>query len=57
MWTGKVVKRLKEDHATSQLRAVFTKAPALSCQGSQRMPQGQVEPLNQTGTDLLSPGG
>jgi hypothetical protein len=56
MWTREVVKRLKEDHAATELLAVFTEAPALSCQRSQRMPQGQVEPLNQTGTDLLSQG-
>src|ERR687896_631660 len=57
MRTREVVKRLKEDHAATELLAVFTDAPALSCQGSQRMPQGQVEPLNQAGTDLLSQGG
>src|ERR671916_780616 len=57
MWTREVVKRLKEGHAATELLAVFTEAPALSCQWSQRMPQGQVEPLNQTGTDLLSQGG
>ena len=57
MWTREVVKRLKEDHAATELLAVFTEAPALSCQRSQRMPQGQVETFNQTGTDLLSQGG
>jgi hypothetical protein len=57
MWTREVVKRLKEDHAATELLAVFTEAPALSCQGSQRMPQGQVETLNQAGTDLLPQGG
>src|ERR687895_2966182 len=56
VWTREVVKRLKEDHAATELLAVFTEAPALSCQRSQRMPQGQVETLNQTGTDLVSQG-
>src|SRR5919109_4076809 len=57
VWTREVVKRLKEDHATPQLRAVFTKAPTLPCQWSQGMPQGQVETLNQTGADLETQGG
>src|SRR5918998_5569652 len=57
MGTREVVECLKEDHATSQLRAVFAEAPALSCQRSQGMTQGQVESLNQTGADLLSQGG
>src|ERR687895_2147361 len=54
VWTREVVECLKEDHATSQLRAVFAEAPALSCQRSQGMTQGQVETLNQTGADLQS---
>src|SRR5918996_589270 len=57
MRTREVVKGLKEDHAATELLAIFTEAPALSCQRSQRMPQGQVETLNQTGTDLVSQGG
>src|ERR671919_2166652 len=57
VWTREVVECLKEDHATPQLRAVFAEAPALSCQWSQGMTQGQVETLNQTGADLLSQGG
>src|ERR687896_2252086 len=56
MRTREVVKGLKEDHAATELLAVFSEAPALFCQWSQRMPQGQVEPLNQTGTDLLPQG-
>src|SRR5919204_5130540 len=54
MGTREVVECLKEDHATSQLRAVFAEAPALPCQRSQGMTQGQVETLNQTGADLQS---
>src|SRR5918992_1629145 len=54
VWTREVVECLKEDHATSQLRAVFAEAPALSCQRSQGMTQGQVETLNQTGANLQS---
>src|ERR687892_1185371 len=57
MGTREVVECLKEDHATSQLRAVFAEAPALSGQRSQGMTQGRVESLNQTGADLLSQGG
>jgi hypothetical protein len=57
VWTREVVECLKEDHATSQLRAVFAEAPALSCQRSQGMTQGQVETLNQTSADLQSQGG
>src|SRR5919108_1210713 len=57
VWTREVVEYLKEDHATPQLRAVFTKAPTLPCQWRQGMTQGQVETLNQTGADLQSQGG
>src|SRR5215210_568082 len=56
VWTREVVERLKEDHVTSQLRTVFTKAPTLPCQWRQGMTEGQVEPLSQTGADLQSQG-
>src|SRR5687768_15512650 len=48
---GKVVEGLKEDHAPSHLGPIFTETPALADQRGQRMPQGQVETLKQTGTD------
>src|SRR5438874_8812725 len=49
--SGHIVEGLEKDHALPQPLAVFTKARRLPRQGGQGLPQGQVDPFNQSRAD------
>lgn len=51
VWPGAVVEGLEEADPLSQLLTVFAEAQRLARKRSKRLPQGEVEALNQAGAD------
>lgn len=51
MWSGEVVKGLEKGDSPSHLVPVFAKAQTFTRKGSQCLTYGEIEALNQAGTD------